>query len=232
MHSADCTVPRSERPSHAGRNNMSKRLNIWSDFFTDGEPHHTNLVLRTKRYGIIFRRDSPNGGVEWSRGRHKSRFWANIIKFRGGGDLLAFLIQSPSDFYLNVNSNHTFDAVRVVLQFKPSAQRETRLTPSQLNCVQKFKPKWRDKEVSPSETWLNYFIMLKAPSRGTRMWTTCPRLLHRSVATGVRTLYNVSVTSPTPYCYAQARSQGRGLGLSDDLPSGPKKVTFPWLFER
>jgi len=46
--------------------------------------------------------------------------------------------------------------------------------------------------------WLN-FNMMKAPSRGSGVWTTCPRLLSSSIANRIRT-YNLLIASPTPYC--------------------------------
>ena len=60
------------------------------------------------------------------------------------------------------------------------------------------------------------FNMLKAPSRGNRMQTTCPRLPCSSITTGIRT-YDLSIISPTPYRQVTVPPQQAGQKTTNDI---------------
>jgi len=84
MHSADYAVGRRLSvclcvcPSHAGI--LSKRLNISSNFFTIGLPHHYRFS--TPNAMAILRREPPKGGGGASaRGMKKSRFSTNVLPY-------------------------------------------------------------------------------------------------------------------------------------------------------
>ena len=83
MHSADYAVGRRLSvclcvcPSHAGI--LSKRLNISSNFFTIGLPHHYRFS--TPNAMAILRREPPKGGGASARGMKKSRFSTNVSPY-------------------------------------------------------------------------------------------------------------------------------------------------------